>query len=260
MNDKPTYQELENQIAELQKQIEILSLNSTFQSEEKGKRADELIRANLAVALQSELIVAKEKAEESENKLQNSLSQLEFHTENTPLAVIEFNNKFQITKWSNAATKTFGWSANEVLGKNIGEFSWVHEEDAERVAILSAKMLTSKKSNNLHTNRNYCKDGTIITCEWYNSALIDITGTLVSVHSFVLDISKRLAAEHALKERETQLKELNATKDKLFSIIAHDLRSPFNGILGFSELLIKHTKDFEVAESEYRNYAKNKKI
>jgi PAS domain S-box-containing protein len=48
-----------------------------------------------------------------------------------------------------------------------------------------------------------------------------------------IDISK-------LKKAEKQLQEVNAAKDKFFSIISHDLRSPFNAIIGFSELLIKN--------------------
>jgi len=43
-----------------------------------------------------------------------------------------------------------------------------------------------------------------------------------------------------LKISEEDLKELNATKDKFFSIIAHDLRNPFNSIIGFSDMFIKN--------------------
>lgn len=51
--------------------------------------------------------------------------------------------------------------------------------------------------------------------------------------------------EKQLKEKESQLKEVNATKEKLFSIIAHDLKSPFTSIIGFADLLVKniHKKD-----------------
>ena len=55
---------------------------------------------------------------------------------------------------------------------------------------------------------------------------------------------------HNMQSMNDSLQELNATKDKFFSIIAHDLKSPFGTVIGFSDVLIERVQDnnYEGAE------------
>jgi len=51
-----------------------------------------------------------------------------------------------------------------------------------------------------------------------------------------------------LKKSEKELQLSNNTKNKLFGIIAHDLRSPFNGLIGLSKILVDEHKDLKIEE------------
>lgn len=59
------------------------------------------------------------------------------------------------------------------------------------------------------------------------------------------EIAERKRTEAALQESEQQLRLLNASKDTFFSIIAHDLRNPFSGLMMLTESLVENFETYE---------------
>ena len=64
-------------------------------------------------------------------------------------------------------------------------------------------------------------------------------------------IIERDQKEEQLKQYASELSKSNATKDKFFSIIAHDLRSPFQGVLGLAEIIIEDIDSPDKEEMKY---------
>lgn len=78
--------------------------------------------------------------------------------------------------------------------------------------------------------------------------VFDADNNLLGSLHIARDISIQKESEAKLTKYNNELKELNQSKDKFFSIVAHDLRSPFQGMLGFTDLILDEIDTLSTAE------------
>jgi PAS domain S-box-containing protein len=174
----------------------------------------------------------------------DSYQRLTSHLENSPLAVIEWDSDFRISRWSESAEALFGWKVEEVLGKHVNEWRFVFSEDVRAVETVTDRQREGVEVRGVLYNRNYTKTGSVLHCEWYNSVLHDDTGKLVSVLSLVLDVTARKLAEEeraALLVRERNARrhaeEADRLKDEFLATLSHELRTPLTSILGWASMI-----------------------
>ena len=140
----------------------------------------------------------------NEEALRRANWMLSSHINNTPLAVLEWDRDFRLVRWSPQAENIFGWRAEEVLGMPLTGSQLTHEADRQSVVDLINRLMAGEEPRATGLNRNYRKDGETIWCEWYHSCLIDGLGRIVSVLSFVQDVSSRIQAEERLQYLATR--------------------------------------------------------
>jgi len=130
---------------------------------------------------------------------------LMFHVEHSPLAVLEWDKDWRLTRWAGRAQAIFGWSAEELLGKTWAEWDFVHPEDMDMVIEIGRELAEGRSCSNVCRNRNLTKDGRVVHCEWFNSVLHDEQGRVLSMLSFVQDVTDRVNAEAALQQLNAEL-------------------------------------------------------
>jgi diguanylate cyclase (GGDEF)-like protein/PAS domain S-box-containing protein len=144
---------------------------------------------NLRIATEKEL-------KDAEEVLRISHQRLVSHREHTPLAVIEWNTEFEVTDWNQAAEDMFGFSKEEMLGRNPTE-SILPESSREAVYKVWDDLLHARGGTRSR-NQNITKDGRTILCEWYNTPLVDKNGEVTGVASLVDDITERKMSEEMI--------------------------------------------------------------
>ncbi len=167
--------------------------------------------------------------------------------ENLPnIAVQAYDKNRKAIFWNKTSTKIYGYKKEEALGKEFEELI-IPDDKKEAAKELIDKWIKGERIPKPGEYRRRKKDNTIF---YVYSTLIQITNYLSEKEIFALDIdlSQIKETENKLKKALAELEESNKTKDKIFSIIGHDLRSPFNSLLGFTELLSTKFHDFTEEE------------
>jgi PAS domain S-box-containing protein len=141
-----------------------------------------------------------------------------------------------------------GYTMQEMLHKTFMDITY--NEDVQLNVDKNAKLIEDDSREFSFEKRYVHKNGNIF---WGNITISPLWKVGEKPETFfhiaiVEDINERKKDELIIRQQNIQLRELNAAKDKFFSIIAHDLRSPFQVFLGLTKSLAEEANDYTIEE------------
>lgn len=186
------------------------------------------------------------KSGHDQNSHQRALAENRFRMlfEQSPIGIaLVLHETGEFLEVNNSILESTGYSREEFLKLSYWDLT-PREYEQQELRQLETLNETGRFGPNY---KEYIrKDGSRYPISISGALFIDADGRNV-VWGIIEDLTEQKKQESIIKNQNEELIKLNASKDKFFSIIAHDLKSPFSAIIGLSDLLLDriHAHDTE---------------
>ncbi|MCK9414231.1 MAG: PAS domain S-box protein [Prolixibacteraceae bacterium] len=141
--------------------------------------------------------------------------------------------------------------------EEISSLKWqdlTHPDDIQTNLLIIDRIISGEMDSFQWEKRYIHKKGHTIWVHINIKLERDKAGAPLYFITSIVDITEKKQNEEEIKRKNQELTLINAEKDKFFSIVTHDLRGPFNSIMGFTQLLSEIINEKENPEiAEYAN-------
>lgn len=158
------------------------------------------------------------------------VARIQLHIERMPLAYILFDGCLRIADWNPSAERIFGYSKGEALGMSPNDLvpQPLRQGAEQLLGEVRQGTITAHASS-----ENLTKSGRIITCEWFNTPLLDANGEFAGMLSLAQDVTE----QKSLQEQLQQSQKMEAI-GQMAGGVAHDFNNLLTVISGYSEILL----------------------
>ena len=239
------------------------SLCAVFMHDFIPDEADKLILSMVAsaIGMEEERLTEFSKLQESEKKYQDLFRIFRLLADSMPdmLWAKDLEKRFLFSNKAHVETILNAANTQEPVGKTDMFFAMRERQNHPldpnyntfgELCTDSDEVILQTRKPQKFVESGYSK-GNFVSLDVYKSPIFDEQGIMIGTVGTARDVTREKEVEQKIRKYTEELQELNNAKDKFFSIVSHDLKGPFNAILGFSDILTREWDDFSDEERQH---------